>query len=106
LGPLVGRVRSFPTAWFCAGDRIAIALCGLLAQRGVKVPDDVSVMGFDGLSVSEIVTPRLTTINVDRKQMGRRAVAALHDMVIKYDRSPVNISVLGTLAERDSVRKI
>ena len=106
LGPLVDRVRSFPTAWFCAGDRIAIALCGLLAQRGVKVPDDVSVMGFDGLSVSEIVTPRLTTINIDRRQMGKRAVAALHDMAIKNDCSPINISVLGTLAERDSVRRI
>jgi LacI family transcriptional regulator/LacI family purine nucleotide synthesis repressor len=106
LGPLVDRVRSFPTAWFCAGDRIAIALCGLLAQRGVKVPDEISVMGFDGLSVSEIVTPRLTTINIDRRQMGRRAVEALHNMAVKNERTPVNISVLGVLAERDSVRKI
>jgi LacI family transcriptional regulator/LacI family purine nucleotide synthesis repressor len=106
LGPLYDRIHSFPTAWFCAGDRIAIALCGLLAQRGVRVPDEISVMGFDGLSVSEIVTPKLTTINIDRRQMGKRAVEALHNMAARNERSPVNISVLGTLAERDSVRKI
>jgi LacI family transcriptional regulator/LacI family purine nucleotide synthesis repressor len=106
LGPLIDRVPTLPTAWFCAGDRIAIALCGLLAQRGVKVPDEVSVMGFDGLSVSEIVTPRLTTINIDRRQMGKRAVEALHNLASDSERPPVNVSVLGTLAERDSVRKI
>jgi len=106
LEPHLNEIRDYPTAWFCAGDRIAIALCNLLARRGVSVPDDVSVMGFDGLNVSEMFLPRLSTVHVDRKRMGREAVAALCALADDPERAPVNVNVLGTVIERDSVRMI
>lgn len=100
------KIDHMPTAWFCAGDRIAIALVNLLSQRGVRVPDDVSVMGFDDLAVAQMLLPRLSTVRVDRKQMGRLAVEQLLRLAEDEARVPTNTSLLGTLVVRESVKAI
>ena len=96
----------FPTAWFCAGDRIAVALINVLAQKGVRVPDDVSVMGFDDLSIGEMILPRLSTIHVDRQHMGEMAVAQLCRLAKNPQQAAVNINLSGTIVERESVRQL
>lgn len=93
---------SLPTAWFCAGDRIAVAIVNLMQMRGLRVPEDISVMGFDDLPISEMILPKLTTMHVQRKRMGRMAV----DTLIKADSNedgPVTINLASRLVERDSV---
>ena len=55
------RVREFDGA-FCSNDLIAIALCRVLSKRGIRVPQDFKVVGFDNTNITQILTPRLTTI--------------------------------------------
>ena len=64
-------------AVFVYNDLMALGAMRVLAQRGVRVPDDVAVVGFDNIEVSAVVTPSLTTINLDRMRLGRQALETL-----------------------------
>ncbi len=60
-----------PTAIFAASDYMAIGFMKTVTLRGVRVPEDVSVVGFDGIQFSEVVAPTLTTIRQPRHELGR-----------------------------------
>lgn len=64
---LAGPTR--PTAIFCTVDVYAINAIRYLQQLGLRVPEDISVIGIDDVAVSRLVTPGLTTMRVDRRQM-------------------------------------
>ena len=66
-----------PTAIFYANDLMAIAGLSVLAERGVRVPDEMAVAGFDDISLSSYVTPSLTTVRCDYRRMGRIATQML-----------------------------
>ncbi|MDR1440125.1 MAG: substrate-binding domain-containing protein [Clostridiales bacterium] len=100
------EMGEFPTAWFCGGDRIAVALIQLLSKRGVRVPGDVSVIGFDDIPVAQMIFPRLTTIRIDRKLMGRLAVSSLLDLSDQSEMGKTNINISGKLVVRESVKKL
>lgn len=63
-----------PTAVFALNDYMAIGLLGALNDRGVRVPQDLAVAGFDDIAVSRYLSPPLTTVHVDAHDLGRRAV--------------------------------
>ena len=62
------------TAVFGFNDLIAVGAMRTARRRGRSVPDDVAVLGFDGLSLGELVEPALTTLHIDKRQLGRLAV--------------------------------
>ncbi|MBF9034414.1 substrate-binding domain-containing protein [Rhodobacterales bacterium HKCCE2091] len=62
-----------PTAVFCASDMVAFGLISGLTERGIDVPGDISVIGFDDIDMSEYYVPALTTIRQDRREIGLRA---------------------------------
>ena len=66
-----------PTAVFCASDVMAIGFIGELLRRGVKVPDQVSVVGFDDLDMASHFVPSLTTVHQPRADIGRSAARLL-----------------------------
>ena len=66
-----------PTAIFCASDVIAFGLISGLARCGIRVPEDISVIGFDDLEFSEHFVPPLTTIRQDRVALGATAAQVL-----------------------------
>ncbi|MBA4866077.1 LacI family DNA-binding transcriptional regulator [Streptomyces sp. PSKA54] len=66
-----------PTAIFYANDLMAIAGLSVLAEHGVKVPDDMAVAGFDDISLASYVTPALTTVRCDYRRMGQIATHTL-----------------------------
>lgn len=70
-------MRAAPTAVFCAADWMAALLLRALRQRGLRVPEDVSVIGFGDLPLSSYVDPSLTTIHQPYERLGREAVKIL-----------------------------
>jgi DNA-binding LacI/PurR family transcriptional regulator len=65
------------SAVFCANDLMALGASRLLTERGVKVPDELSVVGFDDIPEAEYLTPSLTTVHYDFYDLGRRTLERL-----------------------------
>jgi DNA-binding LacI/PurR family transcriptional regulator len=92
------------TAVFAANDLSAIGVLRGLIESGIRVPDDVSVMGFDGVHLAAYTTPRLTTVAQPVFELGRRAAELLLDRVAAGapQQHPETV-ILGTsLVVRDS----
>ena len=66
-----------PSAILCVNDWIAIGALRELRNRGLSVPGDVSVTGFDNITIAEFCCPSLTTIHIPRAEIGRLVVEAL-----------------------------
>jgi LacI family transcriptional regulator len=66
-----------PRALFCANDETAIGALEALAEKGLRVPADVAVTGFDDIDLSRFTTPRLTTVRVPRVTWGSTAAEVL-----------------------------
>ena len=68
-----------PTALFCSTDMLAIASIRGFAALGLRVPEDISVTGFDGIEVGQCMSPSLATVVQPAEEMGMRAVEHLRD---------------------------
>ncbi|GEK27903.1 ribose utilization transcriptional repressor RbsR [Furfurilactobacillus siliginis] len=77
-------IDSHATAVFCTNDELAIGLIRGLTNRGIRVPEDVSVVGYDDIDLDEYVTPRLTTVHQPVYEMGLWA----SQMIMKRLREP------------------
>jgi DNA-binding LacI/PurR family transcriptional regulator len=66
-----------PTAVVCVNDFMAIGVLRQLRDLGLRVPEDVSVSGFDNISLSEVSSPALTTLNIPRGLIGRQILENL-----------------------------
>lgn len=83
-------LRPRPTALLCTNDELALAVMGMLAARGVCVPEDMSVAGFDGLPEGETSRPSLTTADQRLAAQGASAVDYVVDLLEgKESRPPV-----------------
>lgn len=69
------------TAIVCGNDLIAYGVISECEQRGFKVPEDISVIGFDDLPTSAYINPPLTTIRQERTELGKCAYMALHSLM-------------------------
>ncbi len=88
------------TAIMCASDLIAIGVIGEVEKRGLRVPQDISVIGFDDLPIAEKLTPALTTIRQDRANLGKSAVLLLDGLMT--DVSISKILLRARFIERNS----
>lgn len=70
-----------PTAIFCGNDVLAVGALRRARELGIRVPDDVSIIGFDDIELAQIAYPSLTTVHVPHREMGRCAGLALAEMV-------------------------
>ena len=71
------------TAIFITSDKFAISAIKALKKFGIKVPEDISIVGFDGLEISRFINPTLTTVVQPRFEMGYRAMKMLLDKINK-----------------------
>lgn len=91
------------SAIFSCNDEVAISLMTQLQNEGRRIPDDISVIGFDNIVLAEHVSPALTTMRVDKMGMGRQAASLLVNR-IEYPQSALIKSLIRPqLIERDSV---
>lgn len=97
-----GRERLRPTALICANDAIALTAAATLRERGILVPESVSITGFDNIDDSLKNDPPLTTVHVPKDKMGERAVDALLDRIRYPDRPAEKILVACQLVIRGS----
>ncbi|WP_155373410.1 LacI family DNA-binding transcriptional regulator [Catellatospora vulcania] len=79
--------RGDVTAVFCANDQQALGMLRALHERGVRVPEDVSIVGFDDIPEAAYLSPPLTTVRQDFDEVGRRCLAALLEL-LGVDRPP------------------
>lgn len=98
---LLGRV----TAVFCANDQTAIGAVKALRERGVRVPEALSVIGIDDIEMSRYITPMLTTVHIPAEEMGRQAARTLIERIEGGRRLPVRIEVPFRLVRRESCGK-
>jgi LacI family transcriptional regulator len=84
---LTANPKKMPTAVMCSNDMTAIGVLHKLYRAGLRVPDDLSVIGFDDIHIAEVTIPPLTTIQMSRFELARAAVAALRAQVEPSDGS-------------------
>lgn len=97
--------RNVPfTAIFAFNDAMAIGAIGALRRAGLRVPQDVSVIGFDDTPLATAMFPTLTTIAQPIGEMGRRSLRLLLDRIANRDAPISRIILPATLMERESCR--
>lgn len=94
------------TAYFADNDIIALGAVKAFQQHGIKIPEDVSVIGFDDMPFCEISSPPLTTIRVFKHELGALAVKYLVDNLQQSNTVRVKIEVCTDFIQRESVRQI
>lgn len=95
-----------PTAFVCNCDEAAYRLINLLRENGYRVPEDISVTGFDNSVYSNISVPNITTVEVDTAKMSEIAVEALLARV-KSTAYPIGmIQIKGKIVYKDSVMSL
>lgn len=77
FGPLFMQMQPRPTAIFAANDEMAIGFIKYIQQQGLRVPQDVSVVGFDGIAYAKYLSPTLTSVVQPRCEIGRAAALLL-----------------------------
>lgn len=98
------RAQQMPTAIFSANDEMAIGLIATLRRSGIECPRDISVMGFDDISVSQNYAPALTTMRQPREEIGRIATETLVNILedTRTTRYPVRVVLKSELIVRES----
>ena len=90
-----------PTAVYAANDLMAIGAVQAVLKSGLRVPEDISIVGFDDIDLSSMIHPPLTTVHQPRREMGRESVRLLMERI--DGESPVkNLLLNPSLVERGS----
>jgi DNA-binding LacI/PurR family transcriptional regulator len=86
-----------PLAIIAANDQIAVGVMRAAYERGWRVPEDVSVTGWDNFEVSAFLTPSLTTVNIDREEFGRREMNRLISVLRNEPPAEYSTSLITTV---------
>lgn len=103
---LINQGIKFPAALVADNDLIALGAMKAFAQCGMKIPDDVSIIGFDDIPMTEVIEPQLTSIHVPCDALGKLAIKQLLRRKKNAAGVPKRISVGTSLTVRSSVQKI
>ena len=96
-----------PTAYFADNDMIALGAMKALQEKGYRIPEDVSIVGFDDLPFSEISSPGLTTLRVPNREMGKMAVRRAAELIEGIAADAVTkTQVCPKIVYRDTVKRI
>ena len=92
-----------PTAVFATNDRMAIGALEAARELGRRVPEDVSIVGFDDIPVARYLTPPLTTVHQPLYELGQAAASVLMDVLAGRMEKPQRTVLTAPLVERQTV---
>jgi LacI family repressor for deo operon, udp, cdd, tsx, nupC, and nupG len=98
-------IETPPTAIFCFNDEMAIGVLGAARRRGLNVPKDLSLVGFDDVRYAAHMNPPLTTIAQPMQQIGERTVRLLLDILNGRTVAPVSVTLPHRLIVRSSTAR-
>lgn len=106
---VIARFRDNPhecTAILCANDSLAIGAINGMRALGVRVPEEMSVMGMNNLPQAEFATPPLTTVHLSVQEIGTLALELLQDIIEGRMAIPRRVELACAIVERQSVARI
>ncbi|OOF45686.1 transcriptional repressor PurR [Rodentibacter trehalosifermentans] len=100
-----------PTAVFCCNDVMALGAISAITEKGLRVPEDISIIGYDNIHSSRFYAPPLTTIHQSKSRLGAQAVNLLFERISQKDtenspQSQSRIDIHPELVIRKSVKSI
>lgn len=98
--------KKLPTAFVCNNDHAAYLLIRQLKQMGLKVPEDISVVGFDDVLYAEISEPPITSVHVKRNFMAEQAVSLMKRRLETPDAGPRVVTIDCSIVYRESVAEV
>ncbi len=101
---MMGKER--PTGIVCVNDMTALAVVRELLQNGIKVPDDISIVGFDNIPYASLTTPALTTIDQCCYEMGETVSQILVERLQNPNKPFKTVMLEPTLVLRETVKRI
>ena len=94
---------SRPTGFVCINDMTALGAMGRFSDKGLRIPEDVSVIGFDNIPYCEISTPALSTIDQHAYEMGSMSARLIIEHIRWPEKAQYSVTLMPTLIERASV---
>jgi len=101
-GLAIAKLTPMPTAVVAVNDLTAVGVIKGLLKAGCRVPQDVSVTGFDNTRLAEYSNPSITTVDVHRDMLGKMAADALHELSRSADPQGKEYQIPAELILRDS----
>ena len=98
--------KKIPTAIFCGNDNMAIGAIQAIGQANLKVPEDISVVGFDDIEVARYISPALTTVRMDLLEMASIATNTLITSIENNSNFSANYTLPIDLIERNSCKAL
>ncbi|WP_249963507.1 HTH-type transcriptional repressor PurR [Histophilus somni] len=95
-----------PTAVFCCNDVMALGAVSAIGEKGLKVPDDISVIGYDNIHASRFFSPPLTTIHQSKSRLGVQAINLLFKRISEKGKEHEIIEIYPELVIRKSVKTL
>jgi LacI family transcriptional regulator len=100
------QLDEIPTAVFIASDIMAIGASKAILERGLRIPEDISIIGFDGIEAAEFFYPSISTICQPRYDMGAVAMSLLLKLMNKTQVQDKNLELEHKLVERQSCKRL
>ena len=99
------ELPELPTAFLCAGDVFAVNIIHYAKERGLRIPEDISIMSLDDLLVSRYLDPALSTMTFNKELLGEKAMRLLYQIIQGEDYEPVNL-IKTTPVQRQTVKQL
>ncbi|WP_120512304.1 substrate-binding domain-containing protein [Photobacterium salinisoli] len=97
---------SLPSAIFACNDMMAMGVINAAHEKGIRIPEDLSLIGYDDIHIAKFMTPSLTTIHQPKYRLGQAAVETLLKRINKEITEPQVVQLEPTLVVRKSVRRV
>jgi LacI family purine nucleotide synthesis repressor len=102
----IAAMDTRPTAVFCFNDTMALGLMSRLQQKGINIPQDMSVIGYDNIELAEYFSPPLTTVHQPKRRVGKNAFEILLERIKDKEHEKRVFEIQPEVVERNTVRNL